>query len=359
MMAFFIFLLILGVLIIAHEFGHFITAKRLGVRVNSFSLGFGQQIFKKRIKDTEYSISAIPLGGYVELAGDNLENYTGKKDEYLTQSIGRRFQIIFFGPLLNYILAFLFFWLIFFAGYPNLTTDVGSLVDGLGAKDAGVQVGDKIIAVDGEAVAYWEELQRVVHTKKAASLVRLTILRKEKEETLEVKIQEKQFDDIFGKKQKISLLGVIPSGEIVKIKHGFFESFLLSAAKTWELTALTYKALWMMITGKLSLRDSVTGPLGMFYITSKVSRLGIIAVVHLMAVLSLNLAIFNLLPLPVLDGGHIFLLGIEKIRGKYVSLKTERIIAKAGFTIIIALALLVTFNDLLKFGDRILKFFNR
>ena len=115
----------------------------------------------------------------------------------------------------------------------------------------------------------------------------------------------------------------------------------------------------MMITGKLSLRDSVTGPLGMFYITSKVSRLGIIAVVHLMAVLSLNLAIFNLLPLPVLDGGHIFLLGIEKIRGKYVSLKTERIIAKAGFTIIIALALLVTFNDLLKFGDRILKFFNR
>ncbi|TRZ96475.1 RIP metalloprotease RseP [bacterium] len=359
MIAFFIFLLILGVLIIVHEFGHFITAKRLGVRVNSFSLGFGPQIFKKRIKDTEYSVSAIPLGGYVELAGDNLESYTGKKDEYLTQSIGRRFQIIFFGPLLNYALAFLFFWLIFFAGYPTLTTDVGSLVDGLGAKDAGVQVGDKIIAVDGEAVDYWEDLQRVIHTKKAASLVRLTILRKEKEETLKVKIQEKQFDDIFGEKQKIGLLGVTPSGEIVKIRHGFFDSFLLSAAKTWELTALTYKALGMMITGKLSLRDSVTGPLGMFYITSKVSRLGIIAIVHLMAILSLNLAIFNLLPLPVLDGGHIFLLGIEKIRGKYLSLKTERIIAKVGFTIIIALALLVTFNDLLKFGDRILNFFNR
>lgn len=359
MIAFLVFLLILGVLIIVHEFGHFMVAKKLGVRVDKFSLGFGPQIFNKKKNGTEYNISAIPLGGYVELAGDNLEEYTGQKDEYLAQAPGRRFQIIFCGPLLNYVLGFFCFWLIFFAGYPTLTTKVGGLVDGFGAKDAGVQIGDKIIAIDGKEVGYWEDLQRVIQAKKSADSVRLTVLRQDRERIVEVKIQEKQFDDIIGQKHKVGLLGIAPADEIVKVRHSLTEAFFLSIRKTWSLTVLTYRALWRMIMGKLSIRDSVTGPLGMFYITSKITRLGIIAVLHLVAVLSVNLAIFNLLPLPVLDGGHIFLLGIEKIRGKYVSLKTERIITKAGFTIIIALALLVTFNDLFRFGDKILRFFNR
>jgi regulator of sigma E protease len=127
-----------------------------------------------------------------------------------------------------------------------------------------------------------------------------------------------------------------------------------------ELTALTYKALWRMITGKLLLRESVTGPLGLFYITSKVASLGIIAVLHLIAVLSINLAIFNLFPLPVLDGGHIFFLIMEKIRGKTLSLKAERIMTQVGFTLIITLVILVTYNDISRFfGDKILKLFGK
>lgn len=355
-MALLIFLFILGLLIVVHEFGHFIIAKRLGVRVETFSLGFGRKIITKKKNDTEYSICAIPLGGYVKLAGDNLEEYKGRPDEYLSRSPKERAKIIFFGPLLNYILGFLVFWLIFFLGYPTLTTKVGGMLDGFGAKEAGIQVGDKIIAVDGKKVDYWEDLQKVIYNKKDTAVVRLLVLRENKELAVDVKIREKQVDDQLGQKRSVGLLGITPYDEIVEVRHGWKDAFLLSINKTWGLTMMTYTALWRMITGKLSMRESVTGPLGIFYITYKAAKLGIIAVLHLIAVLSVSLAIFNLLPLPVLDGGHILLLGIEKIRGKYLSLKAEQIITQIGLTVIIALAIIVTYNDIMRFfGDKIWK----
>ena len=358
MITFLIFIFILGLLILVHEFGHFIAAKRIGVRVEKFSLGFGPQLLKKKKHDTEYSIAAIPLGGFVKLAGDNLEEYKGRSYEYFAQSPGKRFQIIFFGPLLNYILGFLCLWLIFFAGYPALTTKVGGLLDGFGAKESGLQVGDKIIAVDGEAVAFWEELQKIVQTKKTAQKVLLSVLRDNKESKVEVFIKEKNLEDPLGQKHNVGLLGITPFDEIVKIKHGFIQSFLLGINKTWELTVITYKGLWRIITGKLSIRESVTGPLGIFYITSKAASLGIIAVLHLIAVISVSLAIFNLLPLPVLDGGHILFLGLEKIRGRTLSIRAERIITQVGATVIVSLAILVTYNDIVRlFGDKLSKLF--
>jgi regulator of sigma E protease len=149
----------------------------------------------------------------------------------------------------------------------------------------------------------------------------------------------------------------MPFDEFVILRHGFVESFFLGLNKTWQLTFMTYRALGLMITGKLSMRESVTGPLGVFFIASKAASLGIIAVLHLIAVLNVSLAIFNLLPLPVLDGGHIALLAVEKIRGRCLSIKEERVITKIGFTIIISLAMLATYNDILRvFGDRISKF---
>jgi regulator of sigma E protease len=243
-------------------------------------------------------------------------------------------------------------------GYPTLTTKVGGLVEGLGAKDAGIQVGDKIIAVDGSQVGLWEDLQKIIQTKKAKEIARLSVLRANKEYTIEVKIKEKQLDDLLGEKHNVSLLGITPFlDEVIKVRHGILQSFILSINKVSELTAMTYKALFRMITGKISMRESVTGPLGIFYIASKAANIGLIAVLHLIAVLNVSLAIFNLLPLPVLDGGHILLLGIEKIRGRGLSPRMERIISQAGFTIIISLALMVTYNDLVRlFGDKISKF---
>jgi len=350
-------MLILGLLIIVHEFGHFIVAKKLGVKVEKFSFGFGKRILSKKKDGTEYSISLIPLGGYVKLAGDSLEEFKNNPDEYLSKKPFERCQIIFFGPLLNYVLGFLCFWLIFFVGYPTLTTKVGGLVDGFGAKSAGIQIGDKIIAIDGKKVDFWEDLQMAIQDKKAAAKVALSVLRDNKEYTIDVRIKEKRLDDALGQKRSVGLIGITPNGEIIKVKHGLLESFILSITKTLDLTILTYKALWRMITGKLSMRESITGPLGIFYITSKAASIGMIAILHLVAVLSVSLCIFNLLPLPVLDGGHIVLLVIEKIRGRQLGMKAERIITQIGFTLIVSLAVFATYNDLLRiFGDKLTKF---
>jgi regulator of sigma E protease len=347
-------------LIIVHEFGHFIIAKKIGVRVEKFSLGFGPQLLVRKKDDTEYTISAIPLGGYVKLAGDTAEEYKGNNYEYLAQPIGRRFWIIFFGPLLNYVLGLLLFWLIFFSGYPALSTRVGGLLDGFGAKKAGLKVGDQITAVDGRKVSYWEELQAIVQSKRECAVVRLLILRDSQEQAIDVDIKEKKLEDGLGQKRSVGLLGVMPTDEIIEVRYGLFKSLTLALKKTWMLTALTYKSLWRIITGRLSIRESVTGPLGIFYITSKAASLGLRAVLHLIAVLSVSLAIFNVLPLPVLDGGHILFLAVEKIRGKALGVKAERVITHTGLTLIITLALIVTYNDVAKFfGDKILKLIAR
>lgn len=347
-MALLIFLFILGLLIIVHEFGHFIVAKRTGVRVENFSLGFGPRLLARKKNGTEYALSLFPLGGYVKLAGDNLEEYRGLPDEYLSKAPGERARIILCGPLLNYILGFLFFWLLFFAGYPTLTNKVGGLLDGFGAKASGIEVGDRIIAVDGKKVEFWEDLQKAIQAKKADTEVSLSLLRDGREYLITAAIKEKQVGDQLGQKRNIGLLGITPAEEIIKVRHNLSDAFLLSVHKTWELTITTYKALWRLICGKLSMRESMTGPLGIFDITSKAASLGIIALLHLVAVLSISLAIFNLLPFPVLDGGHLLFLAIEKIRGKALGLKADQIITRIGLTVIIFLALVVTYNDILR-----------
>ncbi|MFH0762646.1 MAG: RIP metalloprotease RseP [Candidatus Omnitrophota bacterium] len=358
MITLFIFLAILGTLILVHEFGHFIAAKRLGVKIERFSIGFGPRLFKKKKGDTEYCLSLIPLGGFVKLAGDNLAEYKGKKYEYFSRPPGQRAQIIFAGSLFNYILGFLCFWIIFFSGYPTLTSRVGGLVDGFGAKGAGLRIGDEITAVDGRKVASWEELQNIILDRKAEEMVRLAVLRGSREFNVKVSLKEKQFDDVLGQKQKVGLLGITPDLEnTVYVRYGFFKSFLLGINKTVVLTQLTYKGLWRMITGKIAVRDSAAGPLGIFFITSKVARQGMPALLNFIGIISVSLALFNLLPLPVLDGGHILFLVIEKLRGKALSIKCEHIITQIGLTLIISLFLFVTYNDIMRiFGSKIIGF---
>ncbi|MFA5410532.1 MAG: RIP metalloprotease RseP [Candidatus Omnitrophota bacterium] len=355
MISLIVFLVIFGILIVVHEFGHFALAKLQGVRVERFSLGFGPALVKKKKNRTEYSINAIPLGGYVKLAGDNLEEYKGKPDEYFSKTPGQRAAIIFCGPLLNYILGFLCFWVIFFFGYPTLTTRIGGLLDGYGAKEAGLEVGDKIIAVDGKNVKSWDDLQMLVYNKQLPAQVEISFLRGDKETKVNVALKERQLDDQMGAQRRVGLLGITPSpAETVNVRYGPGKSFILSLKRTLDMTGLTAKAIWRMLTGKLSFSESVTGPLGIYYITSHAARLGMIAVLHLMAILSISLGIFNLLPLPVLDGGHIVLLAIEKVRGRALSIKAERIITQIGVTLIVSLAVFVTYNDILRFfGDKL------
>lgn len=351
-----VFFVVLSGLIIIHEFGHFIAAKKIGVKVEKFALGFGPVILKKKKRETEYSINAVLLGGYVKLAGDSLEEWQNKSDEFLSKKPHQRAAVIFAGPLLNYIMGIIFLWLVLLIGYPILTTKIGGLIDGFGAKEAGIQVNDKITAVDGTKVRFWEDLKKIIEVKKENSVVKISVLRGNSEYSFDVKVKTKDSNDPMRRKQRIGILGVVPSDEFVEMKYGFAESFLLSINKAWEMTIMTYKGLWFMLSRQLSMRESVTGPLGIFYITSKVASEGLIAVIHLVAVLNISLALFNLLPLPILDGGHLFFLIVEKIRGKALSVKADRIITQIGFSFIITLAVFVTYNDIVKlFGDKIMK----
>ncbi len=357
MIATLIFILILSLLIIVHEFGHFIIAKKLGVRVEQFSLGFGPRLLRKKKGDTEYSLNLIPLGGYVKMAGDNLEEYKGKNDEYFWQSPGKRFEIIFAGPLLNYLLGFIFFWAILCIGYPTLTTKVGGLVDGFGAQTAGLKPGDKICAVNNRKVDFWQDLQKEIQKNKSAGSVNLTVLREASQLNVKVSLREESAPDAMGQPRRLSLIGITPFDELVEIRHGPIESIFLAGEKTLELTLITYKGFWFLVTGKLSMRQSMAGPLEIFFMASKAASLGLVAVLHLIAVLSISLAIFNLLPVPVLDGGHIFLLGIEKIRRKPLGIKTERMLTNLGFSLLLTLVVLVTYNDILRrYGENIHKF---
>lgn len=355
------FLIVLSVLVIVHEFGHFIVAKSIGVRVEKFSFGFGPKIFSIKRGETEYLISAIPLGGYVKMAGDEPgEGLTGKNFEFLSRKISDRFKIIFAGPLLNYILAFLIFSVIFMFGNPTLTTEVGSLLEDYPAKKAGIILKDKILKVDNKDVKYWEDMTAIIHNHLEGP-IRLSVERKGGTFDIELRPVIREVKDIFGKSTKIALLGIAPSQKIENIRYGFFQSFGMGFKKLINLTNLTYKAIWYIITGRMSVKESMTGPIGIFMITGKAAQLGLIYLVNLTAMLSASLAIFNLLPLPVLDGGHILFLIVEKIRGKPLSMRTQEVIANIGIGFLILLTVFIFYNDIVKFKifDGIVKFFKR
>jgi regulator of sigma E protease len=228
----------------------------------------------------------------------------------------------------------------------------------LGAQKAGIVAGDKIIAIDNKKVESWDDVQQLVQANQLNGKVSISVLRDEAPLTFLVSIHQKQIDDFLGKKRNVGLIGIMASDETKITSHGVFEAVAIAGERTWDLTVLTYRAIWSMLVGRISFRESVTGPLGMFYITSKVASLGITAVIHFLATISISLCIFNLLPLPALDGGHLVLLFIEKIRGKALNPKIERSISQVGFTLLITLALVVTYNDILRiFGEKIAKFF--
>ncbi len=355
------FLIVLSVLVLVHEFGHFIAAKQIGIRVEKFSFGFGPKLFSVKRGDTEYLISAIPLGGYIKMAGDEPgESLTGKSFEFLSRSIWERFLVIFAGPLLNYVLAFLIFSVIFMFGSPTLTTEVGSLLKDYPAEMSGLSLGDKVIKVDGKDVKYWEDMTEIIR-KHLEGPIKLTIEKNGRISDVEIQPVIREVKDIFGKHTKIALLGIAPSQKIENVRYGFSESFSKGFRKVIDLTAITYKALWSIATGRLSVKESMTGPIGIFIITGKAAQMGLIYLFHLMAGLSASLAIFNLLPLPVLDGGHILFLFVEKLRGKPLSVKVQENIANIGVGLLILLTVFIFYSDIVKFGifDHIRKFFRR
>jgi regulator of sigma E protease len=268
--------------------------------------------------------------------------------------------IIAAGPATNYLLAFLIFSVIFLFGSPTLTTEVGGLLSGYPAEAAGVLAGDRVVSVDGKGVKCWEEMTEAIH-RHTDGEVALAVERAGRTLDIRIKPVVRSAKDIFGHESKMALIGISPSQKIGSERYPFPQCFAMGAKKLVGLTVMTYKAIWAMLTGKLSVKESLTGPIGIFVITGQAARLGLIYILHLMAILSASLAIFNVLPLPVLDGGHLVFLAVEKLRGKPLSLKAQEAVVNAGIAFLVLLTVFIFYNDIMKFGifDKASRIFRR
>jgi len=352
-----VFVIVLSILVIVHEYGHLATAKALGVRVERFAFGFGPKLCSFTRSGTEYAICLIPLGGYVKMAGDERNECKGAKEEFFSKPIGHRALIVVTGPIVNYVFAFVCFCIVFMIGYPALGPNVGEVIKGYPAQLAGLQAGDKILAIDAVRVDSWENVQAHISQGKSEQFTFL-VERDHLQKTIVLNSLKENMENVFGQKIQTRVVGIKPKDQIILLKYGFFESITRAGSKLVTITTTTYKALYLMVTGAMSTKDGVTGPIGIFFIIKKAAELGISYVIYIMAVISASLAIFNLLPLPVLDGGHLLFFGIEKLRGKPLSQKTDEVIYKIGFSLIICLAVFVFYSDFVRYGiiDKIIHF---
>lgn len=369
-MAFLIFAFILGLLIVVHEAGHFFMARRLGVRVEEFSFGFGPKLWSWKKGDTTYLICAIPLGGYVKMAGDEKAHCQGAQDEFFSKPAGHRALIALMGPAVNYFLAYLCFVLVFWVGAIDLEASsravpakVGKIMSGSPAQKAGFLEGDQILTIDGEKVVDWAGMQDRVLASKGRKL-KVGVDRAGIPADLEVVPKFETTRDIFGREHQVARIGIQPPlidkpENLVVKRYGFLESLGKGAEELKDITFKTYGALWEILTGQRSAKEGMTGLVGIFFIVKFAIGVGFSFLVHIVGVISASLAIFNLLPLIPLDGGHLALLGLEKLRGRGLSVKTEEILVKAGFALFIALAVFVFYLDFERIGliDRIIGFF--
>ncbi|MDD5194798.1 MAG: RIP metalloprotease RseP [Candidatus Omnitrophica bacterium] len=346
-----IFFVILGILITAHEFGHFLAAKLNGVRVERFSLGFGPVILKRNWGGTEFMLCVFPLGGYVKMAGDSRNACQGLADEFYSKAVGIRMRIIFAGPLFNYLMAFILLWSIAIIGFPYPEPIVGNVKEGYPAQAAGIMTGDRILEVNGRKVDSWIDMTQYIRESK--DKVELKIDRDGTIISLPVLLGQATLGDELGRKKNMPVIGIETTGKVKVVKYNFFMGFVKGATYLFYQTSLTILGFGYMILGKIPAKDAVVGPLGIYSFTDQAVRAGIVAILWLMATLNVSLAIVNLFPLPVLDGGHLFFSLCEKIRKKPVSERIEDILTKAGLAVIGLLFIFVFYNDILKFGPKI------
>ncbi len=368
-MALIVFFIILSILIVVHEWGHFITAKKCGVKVEQFALGFGPKLFSRVVDGTEFCLCAVPLGGYVKMEGDERSRVVGNQGEFLSKSIGQKFLIVLMGPVVNFVLAYFCFWFVFMLGKVDLDATaekvpavVGQILAGSPAQKAGLMPDDEVISIDNHPIKHWPDLQDYVSQSKTSSL-KMVIDRHGKNMVMEVVPQEQIQKDIFGRKHKIRRIGVGPlqvqkSQDVVIVRYGPIESLKQAALELGDITVKTYVALYQMLIGMRSPKEAM-GIVGMFFVIKFALTIGFSFLLNIVGIISASLALFNLLPVIPLDGGHLFLFLIEKLRGRSLSQKVDEIIAKIGVSLIVTLALFVFYVDFERIGliDHFIKIF--
>jgi regulator of sigma E protease len=340
------FLLVIGPLIFIHELGHFLVAKWRGVKVERFSLGFPPRLFGFRRGDTDYCISAVPLGGYVKMAGENPEEASqGAPWEYSSKSAGARALIIIAGPAMNYLLAFVLYAAVVLIGGELRVVDsglrVGEMTPDWPAVQAGVQQGDLIVAIDGLPVADFDALKSYVGPR-ADQEITLSLVRGSDTLALPV-IPRAAADPQSGVTE--GKIGIYPQTAFTRVSA--WAAVRSGAAVTWQNTKMVGSFFVRFVTGRESPRN-IGGPLFIASIAGQVAEQGWRYFVGFMAILSINLAILNILPIPALDGGQLLFLLIERIKGKPLTLKQRIAVQQVGLAFLLVLILFVTINDILR-----------
>ena len=356
------FIVLLGILIFVHELGHFLAARISGVGVLKFSLGFGPKIFGRKIGETEYVLSWIPLGGFVKLLGESGNEELSPEDEkrsFCKQSVWKRILIVLSGPVFNFLLAVLIFIIVLTYGLPSLTSEIGEVQKESAAFEAGLVNGDRIISMNGQKIAFWEDIRGIIADAKDKP-IEVVVERGTGEKHFLIKPRLSKSKNIFGEEVPAYLIGITPSGKTIIERRNPWDAIIASVYKTWEISKLTVISVVKMLEGVISPK-TLGGPIFIAQIAGAQVKEGIIPFILFMAILSINLGVINLFPIPVLDGGHIFFYLIEIVIRREVSPKVKEISQQAGFFILLMLMLFVIFIDIerlnIKIVNDILKIF--
>lgn len=327
---------VLGLLVIFHEIGHFVTARLTGMRVREFGVGFGPTLVSKKHGETVYSLNLVPLGGFVKIAGMDPDEEQDEKS-YSAKPIWARMLVIAAGSIMNFILpVFLFLIVLLGAGIDQASDQpiIGKVFADKPAIHAGLAAGDRIQAVDGQKIDNWMQFVNVIRTSPNKELT----VAYERGGASRTTVVVPEYEAKSGR----GVIGVMP--EVINYKPGPGEAFTTAVKQTATITAAIFTGLVQMITGQAP--ADVAGPIGVAQMTGQVAQMGFLPLLQFAAFLSINLGLINLLPVPVLDGGHIVTLAVEAIRGKPLSRSKMQFIQAVGFALLMTLLLLATFKDI-------------
>lgn len=341
-------IIVLGVLVFFHEFGHFIIARMFGVGVEKFSLGFGPRIVGKKIGMTDYMISAIPLGGYVKMVGEEPDADIEPDMipySFTHKSVYKRMLIVAAGPFFNVVLAILIFWGLYTVyGAYDYDTVIGGVQENSPAQHAGLLAQDRIMTINGQTIGTWDEMAALIKEGQGNE-TEISIKRGDDILTVTLKPELSLTKNIFGEEIKRYLIGVEASGEVIRRDMNVLTAFTESFKQTWTVSEITVLSVVKMIQGRISKKE-LGGPIMIAKMAGDQARAGVVNLISFIAIISINLAILNILPIPVLDGGHLVFFAIEAVKGSPVSDGTRETAQQVGMLILLLLMIFVFYNDL-------------
>jgi regulator of sigma E protease len=333
-------ILVFSVIILVHEFGHYIVAKSTGVRVEEFSIGMGPKLIGRKKGDTQYSIRALPLGGFCKMTGENSEENAEVPPEqrFDNKPVWARMAVVVAGSLMNFLLAAVIFVLIFSViGVPQeYSNEIGEVIAGSVAESGGIKPGDRIIAINDAPTTNWNEVTEIIHSHPGEE-IKLEIQRGE--DTLTFVLTPR-----LDENTQVGMIGIAPR-EAPFVRIGFIEGIAKGFEETFRITGLMIEQLILLITGKVA-AEGVAGPVGIIQLIGETAHYGFVYLANFTALISINLGLINMLPIPALDGGRFVFLLYEGIFRRRINPEKESLVHFIGFALLMLLMVFITYQDL-------------